>query len=256
MTHSDANHDPDDLSRSIHDGRGGSLFAVVVHDVTPLYLDELRAVFATVRGFVGSQFSCAVVPRWHGREFPGEETELTELLAECGEQLLHGWTHFRDRRPGLISRLTHRSDEFGGLSIREVQDRIDSGRDALQRLTGVAADGLVPPAWRLPVASTGLTGISYVMRYGRLESCADERVFKRLATWSFDWGWLEHAAWGANGVSSAKHRLCSSAPCVAIHPVDVARGWLPRIARLIRRFLNRGYRPTTPSRLLMEAAAS
>ena len=56
---------------------------VVVHDVAPPFADELRAVVAGIRPLVGSRFSCAVVPRWHGKEFTDELPRLLSVLRDA-----------------------------------------------------------------------------------------------------------------------------------------------------------------------------
>ncbi|MEZ6061030.1 MAG: hypothetical protein R3C19_11760 [Planctomycetaceae bacterium] len=231
--------------------QANSSLLVVFHDVAPVFEGELARAIAAVRRIVGSRFSCAAVPRWHG-ERPGQGiARMLEIAGECDEWLVHGLTHRREHSPGLVSRLTNRSDEFGGLTLAEIQQHIDAAKDELETVCGSKVHGLVPPAWQLPVAAVQLQRLSYVMGFRRLESCRDGAIDRRLATWSYDWGWLKSAAWAGHAMGVAAWKLTSDAiPCVVIHPADVARGWLPFILKQIERLLDSGCRPTTPGALM------
>jgi predicted deacetylase len=222
------------------------LFLIIVHDVAAPFRQELQVIFDSLHALVETQFSCAVVPRWHG-SLLNEQDELLNLIADCDELLLHGWTHLRAHTPGIVSRFTARSDELGGLGVHEIQDRIDNGKSELERLTGRDVRGLLPPAWQFPFPTTTLQGLSYVMRYSRLEFCRPEIKSRKLATWSYDWGWLKQAAWAGHLLGHARSKTCPHAiPCIAIHPIDVSRGWLPRITKLIQKFVDLGCQPTVP----------
>ena len=87
-------------------------FLVVVHDVAPVFGVQLRTIVRTLEPLVGNRFSAAVVPRWHGGPSGAADDPYGGLLGCFGERLLHGWTHQRERRNGLISWLTGQADEF------------------------------------------------------------------------------------------------------------------------------------------------
>lgn len=231
-------------------------FLIVVHDVAPPFLQNLQTIFHTLQPLVGSRYSCAVVPRWHGAPLMPEDA-LLESISTCGELLLHGHTHFRQHLPGLVSLLTGRSDEFGALSHAEIQDRVSTAQHDLERLTGRTISGLVPPAWHMPMAATLLENLSYVMRFSRLESCQTDGNIQPLATWSFDWGWVKPAAAAADMFSTARLKLIKNAiPCVAIHPVDVSRGWMPRITALVQELLDQGRTPALPNEITLQLKAT
>ncbi len=179
---------------------------------------------------------------------PAQDERLHALIEDSAEWLLHGWTHRREARPGVVSLLTHRSDEFGGLSLAEIQYRIDQGKELLARRSGGEIAGLVPPAWSLSAPAAHLRNLSYVMRYTRLDSCLEPQRRLPLATYSFDWGCIGPAAWAGWAAGALRWRWFSPAiPCVVLHPMDVARGWLPRILQIIRTFLDKGHEATTPA---------
>lgn len=237
--------------------RQDSRFLVVIHDVAWPFSEELRTIVGIVRNLVGSQFAGGIVPMWHSKDARAKQQRILELISDCDEYLLHGWTHQCVRRTGLVSWLTRGSDEFTGLARSEIQQRIDFGRQAISDLTGTTVAGLLPPAWQLPVAARELSGLSYVMRFARLESCLDPPAVRSLATWSFDWGRLKPAGSCGDLMGTARWSMRRHAiPCVALHPADVARGWLPRATRIIEHLLDRGLQPSVPREVLFAASGA
>ncbi len=207
--------------------RQDSRFLVVIHDVAWPFSAELRTIVGMVRNLVGSQFAAGLVPMWHSKDARGEQQRIMELISDCDEYLLHGWTHQCVRRSGLVSWLTRRSDEFTRLARAEIQQRIDFGRQAISDLTGTTVAGLLPPAWQLPVAARELSGLSYVMRFARLESCLDPPAVRPLATWSFDWGWLKPAGFCGDLMGTARWSYAPVMPFLALRctrPMLLAAG--------------------------------
>lgn len=222
---------------------------VIVHDVAPVFESEIRTILQTLQPLLGAQIAAGVVPDWKGRGTGMDQPGYRRLLEEFGEVLLHGWTHHRDLRPGLVSALTNHADEFGRLPLQAIQSRIELAQRAMLDLTGRKAAGFLPPAWRLPVPSRQLRGLDYVMRYRRLESCHQRTASRPLVTWSWDWGKLTFGA----GLGEFVPRLLQAvspqaAVCVAIHPVDVTNGWFPRAEQLIRQLLESGHCATVPGK--------
>src|SRR5262249_25887598 len=129
-----------------------SRFCVIVHDVTPGFAREIDAVFEHLLPDVGNTLAAAFVPCWHGVAPDACGRQMMRGWSTlCCETLLHGWTHCRQHRPGIVSWATGRADEFGGCSANSVVERIRRGREQLQEIIGRSVSGLVPPAWRLPV---------------------------------------------------------------------------------------------------------
>ncbi len=234
---------------------------IVVHDASPRFMDQLSRIVSLIRNRIQDRFACAVVPDWHaqGSDYStNQQREFAEMV-HCDQWLMHGLTHRRESRRGLISWATDASDEFSGLSVMEIQSRVDASKAWINRVYGQSVCGLVPPAWQLPTASESLDGIDFVMRFGTLESCYGRQRFP-LRTYSYDWGHLPLIArgatwasccWASTGQWFDQSRLASRRiPCLAIHPADVCRGWLPRIERWLDRFLDRGFQPITPGELL------
>jgi hypothetical protein len=163
----------------------------------------------------------------------------------CGETLLHGWTHRRDHRPGIVSWATGRADEFGGCSGPDVIERVRRGRLRLEDIVGRTVRGLVPPAWRLPVDIGELrdSGIEYIFDFGRLRSAFGHNI--ALATFSWDWG--RFSVLSRTGACLGRClRVWNrrAVPVIAIHPADVRRGHIGFAMDMIRRLKIAGGTPT------------
>jgi peptidoglycan/xylan/chitin deacetylase (PgdA/CDA1 family) len=193
---------------------------------------------------LGAPVSAAVVPHWHGR--PVDEPAqacFQRWSAGFGEILLHGWTHCRERRPGLISWLTDRADEFNGLSHEEAADRIRRGVAGLEQIVQKPVRGFVPPAWQLPACvNWRACEIDYVVRFTRIERRLGPPL--PLATWSWDWGRFGRlgtlGAWCGGRLA---HALRRAIPVIVLHPADVRRGFVPAALSVIRRLRQQGRTP-------------
>ncbi|TWU42047.1 polysaccharide deacetylase family protein [Novipirellula artificiosorum] len=75
---------------------------IILHDVAAPFLDDVETIIAMLRPLVDSRFACAVVPHWHAAEPALDPRPLRDAIDISDEWLLHGWTHFRSRRTGLI----------------------------------------------------------------------------------------------------------------------------------------------------------
>lgn len=229
---------------------------VVVHDCAPVFVRELNTIVETLLPIVGHQLSVAVVPCWQGCSSGNRGEGYRELLGLARERLLHGWTHqSRDSwRP--VSLLTGRAGEFRGLDAATIHQRIKAAQAEFTELTGEVAQGLLPPAWQLPIRSTELPSLRFVMRFRRLECCYDANRVLPLVTWSWDWGRLGWLSRGGELIGSLlSWRDPTAIPCIAIHPADVSRGCLPHAVRVIRQLIDSGHEPTTATELMSDAGA-
>ncbi|RPI77234.1 MAG: hypothetical protein EHM42_14030 [Planctomycetaceae bacterium] len=228
---------------------------MVVHDVTPVLARDVDAILDCCLPEVGEFLAGAAVPCWHGQT-PGatDRQRFRRWLDQFGETLLHGWTHWREHRPGLISLLTNRADELAGLSTPDVAERIGRGLSLLQDITGAAVTGFVPPAWQLPSGLEALrqAGLEYSVGFTRLSSIHSADI--PLATWSWDWGRIAFVSRLGASLGSAA-RLCNhrAVPVIVLHPADVGRGLLPAAVGVIRRLKSAGWQPTRIEHLLSNA---
>lgn len=244
-------------------------FLVVIHDVAVPYLEPLKQMIDQLAPLVNHELALAVVPRWQGQIWGTRVSELRTLLSGCREYLLHGWTHQRETQCSLISWVTRGADELRGLSLDQTQQRLDQGQDELADLLGEPAAGLLPPAFQLRHAANQLRRLKYVLRYQSIDACEDEALSrspqrrmiqqpmtqqrlalpkrKALATWSYDWGRVSHAAWPGHWLGNLQRLLRPHAiPCLALHPIDVARGWLPVQVKLVSRLIDQGFTAIVP----------
>ena len=227
-------------------------FLVCIHDATPAFAGETRAMLADLAPLVGRRLALAVVPDWHGRwPLAAHRQYCRQLQDASGELLLHGYAHRRRRGWGAIAPLAGRCDEMSGLDPRATRDIVARGQRVFTDVFGEPARGFLAPGWqrgRVRPGTGGVEGIDHVLGFFSLESSSGRKV--PLATWTWDvsrWGWPGHMGHALGGVL---HRLHGRVPVLAIHPRDLSRGYWPRILRLTRELLDRGYEPTTPAALL------
>jgi peptidoglycan/xylan/chitin deacetylase (PgdA/CDA1 family) len=143
------------------------------------------------------------------------------------------------------------SDEMNGLNTHETQQTIERGQNVFADVFGERARGFLAPGWqrgRVRRQATSTLGLDYVLGFFSLDSGSGRAI--SLATWTWDcgrWAWLGHVG---HGVGWLRQTFGGGVPTLAIHPRDVARGFWPRILRLTRELLDRGYVPTTSVGLL------
>jgi hypothetical protein len=226
-------------------------FLVVIHDASPAFARETRAMIRDLMPLVGRRLSFAVVPDWQGKWPLASHRDYCGLVRENAEQLLlHGYFHRRQRGRGPVSLLAEACDEMNGLDAGETQLVIERGQDVFTDVFGRPARGFLAPAWqagRVRSANATALGLEHILGFFSLES--RNRPTVPLATWTWDcgrWGWLGHVGHGVGQLRQSPTRI----PVLAIHPRDLDRGFWPTIRRLTRDLLDAGYEPTTPAALL------
>ena len=229
-------------------------FLVCIHDATPAYAAETRAMLRDLAPLVGRRLSFGVVPDWHGAWPLSAHPAYCALLREGGEELLlHGYFHRRasGQGRGPTTWLAEGADEMNGLDAGETRRTLERGQRVLTDVFGEPARGFLAPGWqRGHVRATNVAslGLEHVVGFFSLQSRSGRRV--PLATWTWDcgrWGWLGHAGHGVGWLSQS---LARGVPTLAIHPRDLARGFWPAILRLTRELLAAGYAPSTIAGLL------
>lgn len=227
-------------------------FLVCVHDATPAFARETRMMFRDLAPLVGQRLALGVVPNWHRQWHLTAHPDYCRLLEESSEEiLLHGYFHRRQRGWGPTTFLAEGSDEMNGLDAKDTWRTIERGQQVFTEVFGQPARGFLAPAWRpghVRALGESSLGLEYVAGFFALESHAGRRI--PLATWTWDcgrWGWLGHVGHGIGWLSQSLNR---GVPLLAIHPRDLARGYWPRILRLVRSIIDAGYEPATPSVLL------
>ena len=222
-------------------------FLVCIHDATPAYDRETRAIIRHLSPILGRRLSVGVVPDWHGKWPLAAHPDYCQMIKESSEErLLHGYFHQRRRGWGPITLLAG-SDEMNGLGPEETQRTLEGGQRVFADVFAEPAGGFLAPAWQLGHVRR-VPGLNYVLGFFSLASASGRRI--PLATWSWDcgrWGALGHLG---HGIGSLLHSVDHRVPTLAIHPRDLERGFLPKILRLTKQLLDAGYEPSTPARLL------
>jgi predicted deacetylase len=227
-------------------------FAVVIHDVCPAHSHGTQEVLAALEPLVGKTISAAVVPNWHGILFDAKLDFAGWVAREFDEILLHGWTHERAAGRGVVSYCTNGSDEFTGLGHDEASWRLGRGQDQLTRLFGHRSAGFVPPAWQrgcIDRKALRLHGLQFLFGYMGIEFVDGRRIPLSTITW--DVGRFAQLGYLAEGVGRAQCMVRGRGlRCLAAHPVDASRGYLPRIIRTVDSWVQSGWTPILPSKLL------
>jgi hypothetical protein len=233
-------------------------FVVCIHDATPAYARETRAMIRDLAPLLGRRFSFAVVPDWHGEWPLAAHPEYCRLLRESSEDLLlHGYFHQRRRGWGPTALFADCSDEMNGLDPVETGRLLERGQRVFTKVFGEPARGFLAPAWQrghVSLKEGNLFGLDHVQGFFSLESRVGRKV--PLATWTWDcgrWGWLGTIG---HGIGWLRQSLDRGVPTLAIHPADLERGFWPTILRLTAQLVEAGYEPSTVAGLLEAPAAA
>ena len=223
-------------------------FLVCVHDATPAYARETRAMIRDLAPILGCCLSFGVVPNWHGKwpltAHPGYCRLLQDASAEL---LLHGFTHRRLRGWSPLTWLAESSDEMNGLTHEETRHIVQRGQRMFTDAFGRPARGFLAPAWQVGHVRPG-EGLEQVMGFFSIESATGRKVPLATRTWDCGrWGWLGHVG---HGLGYLSHSFERGVPVLAIHPRDLERGFWPAILRLTRELVEAGYEPVTVAGLL------
>ncbi|MGH8436742.1 MAG: hypothetical protein ACRERX_20275, partial [Pseudomonas sp.] len=127
---------------------------------------------------------------------------------------------------------------------------LERGQRVFMEVFGAPARGFLSPAWQQGHvrANANELRLEHVLGFFSLEARAGRSI--PLSTWTWDcarWSWLGHVG---HAVGWLLQSLDRGVPTLAIHPRDLQTGFWPGILRLTEALLERGYEPSTPSRLL------
>ena len=231
-------------------------FHICLHDVTPAFQRQTQTLMHDLAPLVGRQFSCGVVPDWHGAWPLVEHRDYCDLIRDqAAELLLHGCFHRRTHGYGMTSLLTGGSDEMNGLDAVETQRALTHGQAVFTEVFGEPARGFLPPGWQsghvhahAATATGRAQNLEFVLGFFSLEASAGHRI--PLATWTWDcgrWSWLGHVG---HAIGRVLQSMDQRVPVLAIHPADLERGFRPKILRLVQDMIDRGYEPITLAGLL------
>lgn len=222
------------------------VFSVVLHDVAPRFEKEVDVFIDALSPQLGTAIAGAVVPCWGGEPIGERDRPFMQKVQSCfGNLLLHGYTHTRDRGRGVVSMVASGLDEMNGLTPAETDQRLSDGQQVMQRWFGVRAKGFIAPTFQIGHASPDRLarhGIDYTIGY-RHVFAADGRA-QRLATWCWDVSPRPLLCHAGYWFGELQYRLRRSAiPCLALHPLDLERGFLPRIRQTVTKLLDAGRKP-------------
>lgn len=222
------------------------VFCVMLHDVAPRWEPEVDKFIETLSPLIGNQMAGAVVPCWGGEPIVERDRPFLERVQRCfGNLLLHGFTHTRPRGKGLVSLVASGLDEMNGLSPSETDQRLDDGQREMDRWFGTRARGFIAPTFQIGHATPDRLsqhGVQYTVGYRHVFRADGSK--QRLATWCWDVSPLRTLCHAGYWLGELQHRLRRSAiPCLALHPLDLGRGFLPSIVHTVEKLLKDGRKP-------------
>lgn len=221
-------------------------FYVTLHDVAPRFTGEIEAFVKALAPMIGRRMAAAVVPCWYGDPIDDGDQGFVDLVQQNFDQvLLHGFKHTREPGGGIVSRVSHGSDEFNGLTEEATDECLKEGQATLTRYFGKPAEGFLAPAYGRGKLNRDLLtahGLRFLLGYRRLEFTEGGQI--PLVTWIWDVGRIPGLADAAHFYANVRHRRHPEAlPCVALHPADVEAGHVDHAVRVVRRLLDQGRAP-------------
>ncbi|MFH1400218.1 MAG: DUF2334 domain-containing protein [Nanoarchaeota archaeon] len=212
---------------------------ISIHDVTPAYADDIQVILEGLASIDVTRYSLLVTPNFKGtwplRDHVGFCQKMSALARAGNEIIVHGNTH-RGGRLGINERLD--------------LTNIMRSKDAVEHAIGVPTRGYVPPAWILPRKlrpSICLSGFIYYETLTKINFIG-KGVYYNLPI-------------GMGGIRSKtiSHRITRvfsqvySAVAIdfhhvqrySFHPDEARNGNLPASLRLVRRYLDEGWTPST-----------
>lgn len=222
------------------------IFCVMLHDVAPRFQREVDTFVETLAPLVGNAMTAGVVPCWAGEPITDQDRPFLESVhRNFGNLVLHGFTHARARGRGLVSQVASGLDEMNGYTPDETDECLHKGQQVMERWFGEPARGFIAPTFQIGHATPerlARHGIQYTVGYRYLVDSVGTRL--RLATWCWDVSPLRVLNYGGHWLGELNYRLRRTAiPCLALHPLDLGRGFLPRIVRTVQKLLAAGRRP-------------
>ena len=231
------NHQQIDVSKS---------FCVMLHDVAPIYAEQVATFTRSMAPMVGNRMSAALVPCWGGVALAEQDRPFLERIRnEYANIVLHGYEHFRPSGGGLVSKISDGKDEMNGLDPAETDRRLAAGQEIFSRWLGQPARGFIAPTYKIGRATPerlARFGIHYTVGYNKVVTSAGRRL--PIATWVWDVSPIRLLCRVGYRLGEIQYRFRKRAlPCVVLHPLDLERGFLPQIERTVRKLLNAGREP-------------
>lgn len=221
-------------------------FCVMLHDVAPCFESEVDQFADTLAPLVGNIMAAAVVPCWGGAPLTHRDKPfLDRVLASYANIQLHGYEHFRPKGAGLVSLFASGKDEMNGLDADQTDRCLAAGQQLLAQTMGRRATGFIAPTYQIGQATPARlarAGIHYTVGYSRVVTSDGHTL--PISTWIWDVSPIRLLCRAGYRLGNLQYRFRRNAlPCVALHPLDIRRGFLPQIVRTVEWLLRDGRRP-------------
>jgi predicted deacetylase len=228
---------------------------VSLHDVSPRTRPECTRILAELKNAGVPACSLLVIPNHHRRGHFLDDAEfcrwLRGLAEEGHEIVIHGYHHWRERRPAesLAQKFTTRlytadEGEFYDLSRAEAAALVSKARAEFRSL-GFDPSGFIAPAWLLSVeAESALRelGIRYTTRLATVTDFRASPFQSQSLVWSVRGLWRRLVSLGWNALLF-RLLTANSLMRISIHPTDLQYS---RVWNQIRRLAGRALKTRTP----------
>ncbi len=221
-------------------------FYVVLHDVAPRFTNEIAQIVELLAPLIGNQMAASVVPRWHG-DSPEMFTPIfIDFVKDSFSEIsLHGYSHQRKNGRGFRSWLTKYNDEFNGLNSQQTDVQMTKGINFIEKRFGLKPKGFISPTFApgaLQMKQLAAHGIEFTVWMTKIK--IQNQPCVPIATWCWDVSHLLGANMLGHYYGYARMLLHRNLlPCLAIHPVDIERGFGDKIVSLVQSLLQQGRTP-------------
>ncbi|MDB6171843.1 MAG: deacetylase [Chthoniobacteraceae bacterium] len=220
-----------------------SALVVSLHDVSPRTRLDCTAILAALKEAGVPACSLLVIPDHHRRGHLLDDADFCQWLRglanEGHEVVIHGYHHWRERRPAerllqkFLTRLyTADEGEFYDLSQAEAARLVSKAREEF-RLLGLDPAGFIAPAWLLGAEAEAALcelGIQYTTRLATVSDFRAAPFQSQSLVWSVRSLWRRVVSLGWN-LLLFRLLKTNALMRISIHPVDCRH---PRVWRQIR----------------------
>ncbi len=238
--------------------RKANSFLICIHDICPSNREAVLTIMDRLEPLVGRTVAAAVIPCPSDSPWGTPDGDFVAAIkSRTAEILVHGFSHHRPGGRGPLSWVIGRADEFADLPRAQAEVRLRDGRKRISELFEISPQGFLPPAWcRGPVDREllGQCGFRYGVVLTEIQAVEGQSTRVPLATWSWDTGRFRILGYAGEGIGRLLSWRPGAIPCIALHPKDLAWGFLDRGLAAIESLLRREKTPVVFRQVLPSTA--
>jgi predicted deacetylase len=206
-----------------------------IHDVAPKFSGEIKEIVAELDRKGYDRRSIGLVPNYEMEHELTENRDFTEWLRGLqhngNEMVLHGYSHFSDKRtyPNMVEFVKGElfalgEAEFQNLSYNEAAERLRKGKDMFDKL-GLKSRGFIPPCWITnPESQRAIqdAGFEYMVSSGRvIDFVSGEHTKSKTFFFSSKSPFMDFATRAYDYYIEYIHLVNKDLATVPIHPRNI-----------------------------------